>query len=35
MVVRSDVGNLYAMKKGIAATLIHCSKHYFGEGKDK
>ena len=35
MVVRSNVGNFYAMKKGIAEILFHCSEHYVGKGKDK
>ena len=35
MVVRSNIGDLYAMKKGIAAILHHCSVFFVGEVDDK
>ena len=31
MVVRSNTGNLYAMKKGIAAILFHCCENFDDE----
>ena len=35
MVVRSNTGNLFAMKKGIAAILFHCSENIDDEKRHK
>ena len=33
MVIRSNIGNLYQMKKGVAAIVHHCSGYFNAEGK--
>ena len=33
MVIRNNLGNLYQMKKGVAAILFHCSEHLKDDGE--